>query len=130
MKHCSHRLSASFSHIKSFDSPDLPFFANNLGEKPHLQACLPILYTMATQRIPRYIRHETRKVGNPSYLLGMMLAGRRGRRTSLKAEIAAFDHDIVKAVLDGDREEAAYLAEAKIPGFDAYRAKDLTVVWV
>ncbi|KAL8831864.1 MAG: hypothetical protein Q9191_000616 [Dirinaria sp. TL-2023a] len=65
---------------------------------------------MPAQQVKRYVDKETNK--------------------GKAQEIAALDHEIVKAMLNRDLPEAVRIAEAKIPGFYGGGAKRLHVVWM
>lgn len=80
--------------------------------------------------VKRYIDEDTKKVAvliSPWHGAGWSTwAGPRGG----SEEIALFDHEIVNAVLNGNRAEAGRIAEAKIPDFYSEGAKQLKIVWV
>ena len=84
---------------------------------------------MPGHEVKRYIGKKTKKVAvlvSRGWGAGWSSWAAPGKAQ----EIAAFDHKIVKAVLDGNLEEAVRIAEAKIPGFYSGGAEGLEVEWL
>ena len=83
---------------------------------------------MAADGVERYIHPSTHLVAvviSPGYGAGWSSwAG-----TAEGEAIAAFDRDIVQAVLNDNLDEAKRIAKAKIPDFNP-RAKRLEIEWV
>ncbi|KAL8638091.1 MAG: hypothetical protein Q9228_004718 [Teloschistes exilis] len=83
---------------------------------------------IASDRVERYIDEKTQKV---AVLVSLGYGGYwSSYQYGKDIEIALFDRQIAKAVLDKDFEEAARLATAKLPLILPVEVRNLVVGWV